>query len=202
MKYGKLLSALAMTSFLPLAAPAAQLVYTAQLAPGAGIVSSGTGFATLTLDDVADTMRVQTSFSGLTGLTTAAHIHCCTAAPDTGTSGVATQTPSFVGFALGVTSGTYDHTFDMTQASSWNPAFVTSSGGTPADAFTALMAALNAGGGPSLAGEAYLNIHTSFATGGEITGFLAPVPEADSYALLAAGVPVLGLALRRRRGAA
>ena len=68
----------------------------------------------MTIDDAAFTMRVESTFSGLTGITTASHIHCCTAVASTGTAGVATQTPSFVGFPLGVTSGTFDSTFDMT----------------------------------------------------------------------------------------
>ena len=37
-------------------------------------------------------------------------------------------------FPLGVTSGTYDNTLDMTQATSYNPAYVTATGGTTAGA--------------------------------------------------------------------
>ena len=68
--------------------------------------SPGTGTSLVTYDDVAHTLRVEASFSGLIGTTTAAHIHAPTAVPFTGTIGVATQTPSFSGFPLGVTSGT------------------------------------------------------------------------------------------------
>jgi hypothetical protein len=89
----------------------------------------------VTIDTVANTMRVQVSFTGLTTNTTAAHIHCCTAFPDTGTVGVATTLPAFPGFPLGVTAGTYDHTpFDLTAKTIWNPAFITAHGGTPAGA--------------------------------------------------------------------
>jgi len=56
--------------------------------------SPGTGFANVIIDDVANTMRVIADFSGLIGTTTAAHIHCCTTTPGTGTANVATQTPS------------------------------------------------------------------------------------------------------------
>lgn len=94
--------------------------------------SPGTGTATVTFDTTAHTLRVQVSFGGLIGTTTAAHIHCCVAAP--GNAGVATQTPSFTGFPLGVTSGTMDTTFDTTLASSFNPAFITANGGTVAGA--------------------------------------------------------------------
>ena len=66
-----------------------------------------TGFATVVYDDLAHTLSVDASFSGLLGTTTAAHIHAATAVPGVGTAGVATQTPSFVGFPLGVTSGTF-----------------------------------------------------------------------------------------------
>ena len=83
--------------------------------------SLGTGAATVTVDTVASTMRVEAWFSDLVGTTTTAHIHCCTVAPNN--AGVATQTPSFTGFPLGVTSGTYDKTFDMTLASSFSPTF-------------------------------------------------------------------------------
>src|SRR5438067_1715010 len=88
--------------------------------------SGGLGAAIVTIDTT--TMEVQASFTGLTSGVTASHIHCCTAVPDAGAAGVATTVPTFTGFPSGVTSGTYDHVFDMTQASSWNPAFVTANG--------------------------------------------------------------------------
>src|SRR4051812_14177112 len=90
--------------------------------------SLGTGSATVTFDLAANTMRVQVNFSGLTGTTTASHIHCCTTVPFAGTASVATTIPTFTDFPLGVTSGTYDHLFDMLLASSYNPAFVTANG--------------------------------------------------------------------------
>src|SRR3954464_4732249 len=66
--------------------------------------SAGTGSVRVTIDEVANTMRVEATFSGLTGTSTASHIHCCTAIPFSGTAGVATTTPNFAGFPLGVTS--------------------------------------------------------------------------------------------------
>jgi hypothetical protein len=63
--------------------------------------SPGTGFATIIIDSTANTLNIQSlTFSGLTGTTTASHIHCCTAVPLTGTAGVATQTPFFTGFPI------------------------------------------------------------------------------------------------------
>ena len=69
--------------------------------------SPGLGQAIVTIDDAGHTMHVQVTFSGLLGTTTASHIHTPTAGPFTGTAGVATTTPTFPGFPLGMTSGTY-----------------------------------------------------------------------------------------------
>jgi hypothetical protein len=153
--------------------------------------STGTGTATVTIDFDQLTMRVQESFSNLTAGVTASHIHCCTSAPDTGTAGVATTTPTFTDFPSGVMSGSYDHTFDMTQASSYNGAFITANGGING-AFQALVAGLNSG-------TAYANIHSSDFPMGEIRGFLAPIPEPETYALLLAGLGLIGAIARRRR---
>ena len=155
--------------------------------------SPATGSAVVTLDSILNTMRVQVTFAGLLGTTTASHIHAPTPTPFTGTAGVATTTPTFAGFPLGVTSGTFDSTFDMLQASSYNPAFVTANGGTPATAEAALFSAI-------AAGRSYLNIHTSVFSGGEIRGFLIPaVPEPETYAMMLAGLGLLGFVARRRK---
>lgn len=152
--------------------------------------SPGTGFATVTFDLLAHTMSIDVTFSGLVGTTTASHIHAATAVPGVGTAMVATTIPTFPGFPLGVTSGTYSQTFDTSLASTYNPAFVTAHGGTVAGAESALLGALDAG-------TAYLNIHTSVVPGGEIRGFLQAVPEPGIAGLAASLALPLGLALRR-----
>ena len=145
--------------------------------------SPGTGFAQVIFDTTANTMNVDVNFSGLLGTTTASHIHSATAAPGTGTAGVATTTPYFAGFPIGVTSGSYNNTLDMTLASSYNPAFITANGGTTAGAEAALLSGL-------LADKAYLNIHTTVVPGGEIRGFLTLVPEPGVVSLLALGAAI------------
>jgi hypothetical protein len=188
------LVSLGFASLLAISLPAAAHIEefaTALTGPGEAPpnASPGTGQALVTFDFDLATLRVQASFSGLLGNTTASHIHCCTANPGAGTAIVATQTPTFVDFPLGVTSGTYDHTFDMTLASSYNAAFITAHGGTVSGAFNALAFGLEGG-------TAYLNIHTDVSPGGEIRGFLHTVPEPQTFALVAIGI--VALALRRK----
>ncbi len=190
---------LAASSALLLSLPVAAhiVVYTTPLSGAAeepANASPGTGMATVTVDDHAFTMRVQATFSDLSGQTTAAHIHCCTALAGAGVAGVATMVPTFAGFPLGVSAGNYDNSFDMTLASSWNPAFVTANGGSTANAFSTLVTGLNQG-------TAYFNVHTNAFPGGEVRGFLAvtPIPEPQTYALMLAGLAVVGIAAKRRR---
>ena len=143
--------------------------------------SPGTGLAQIDYDNTAHTMRVRATFSGLLGNTTASHIHSPTAVPLTGNAGVATTLPTFAGFPLGVTSGSYDNTLDLTLASSYNPSFITAHGGTPASAEADLVSYF-------AAGRSYFNIHTSLYSGGEIRGFLQPIPEPSTLMLAAAGL--------------
>lgn len=149
--------------------------------------STGTGFATVTYDDVAHTLHVEANFQDLVSPNTNAHIHAPTLLPFQGTVGVATPLPTFPGFPSGVMAGSYDQTFDLTLASSWNPAYVTANGGTPAGAEAAFAAAL-------AQGRAYFNIHSQTFGGGEIRGFLF-TPEPTSLVGLLLG----GLLIRRRR---
>jgi hypothetical protein len=154
------------------------------------VASPGTGLATVVLDPTAQTLQVNATFSGLTSNTNAAHIHCC--APLGTNAGVATTVPAFPGFPLGVTSGSYSSVvFDLTQATIYNPAFVTLQGGlTQAEA--ALIAGIQNG-------TTYLNIHTVTNPGGEIRAQLEPVPEPATLLLFGSTMAGLGLAARRSR---
>ena len=160
--------------------------------------SPGTGFATVVLDPAAHTMHVDVTFAGLVSPTTVAHIHCCLPSPLA--SGVnvmvATTIPTFPGFPAGVTSGSYSHDFDLTLASSYNPAFITSPIFNPSGTVAGAEAALEAG---IQNRETYLNVHTVMFGGGEIRGFLV-VPEPGTLLLLVAGFAGLsGVTWSRRR---
>ena len=186
-----LLAALALVA-LPSAFAQSTLTFDANLSGPAESppnASPGTGFAQVVYDLLAHTLQVEVQFSGLLGTTTGSHIHAATASPGTGTAGVATTTPYFAGFPIGVTSGSYSNTLDLTQSSSYNASYVTANGGTTAGAEGALVSALENG-------TAYLNIHTTVVAGGEIRGFLTQVPEPGILTLV--GLGALTVAGRRR----
>ncbi|MCK5748000.1 MAG: CHRD domain-containing protein [Oricola sp.] len=157
--------------------------------------SSGTGEAVVTFDDIAQTLLVEISFSGLTGTTTGAHLHCCVAPG--ANAPVAIQAPTLAGFPLGVTAGVYSMSFDLTVAATYTPTFITTyGGGTVPGAAAAFIAALTSG-------LVYANIHTTFSPGGEIRADLsavdAAVPLPAALWLFLAGGGALAAASARRR---
>jgi hypothetical protein len=148
--------------------------------------SPGTGTGFLTLD--GHNLTFDISFAGLSANDTDAHIHCCT---PIGTNTIVAIGFTSTGFPLGVRSGTYLHTFDLTLASTYNAAFITASGGTVAGAEARLVAAL-------FSGQSYLNIHTGPFPAGEIRGNVVPTPEPATMLLIGTGLAGVALKIRRK----
>ena len=174
-----LLSALTACSLL--SAQAAIFQYSVTLnGPNEPTPSLGTGSGTVGYNDVTHLLQLQVSFTGLvatngTGVTQS-HIHGPTVSPFTSTAGVVITPGTLPGFPLGVTSGNYSTTLDMTLASTYPAAYITANGGTTAGAEAAWAAAM-------AQGRTYWNIHSQAFPGGEIRGFLVAVPEPSVLAL-------------------
>ena len=152
------------------AAPTAMLKFAASLDGASEIPpndSPGTGAATVEIDTAARTLSIRIDLDGLTGRTTAAHIHCCTADPGSGMIGIAVTPVTLTGFPFGVTSGNYEQRFDLTNSSTYTLNFIANlGGGSTEGAEAALMAGIQAG-------KAYVDIHSTAFPAGEIRGLLA-----------------------------
>jgi hypothetical protein len=158
------------------AAPAHAVVmqFTSTLGPEV-TGATGSGSAQITIDDLTNMMRLQVTFQGLSGTTTVSHIHAPTISPGTGTAGVIVPSGSTLpGFPTGVSSGSYDYSFDLGANTTYRPTFITNNGGTTTGARNALIGYIRSR-------QAYLNVHTNAFPAGEIRGFFqeqvpAPLP--------------------------
>ena len=189
------LAALAAASALVFSTSAqAHLVfYQGTFAPEA-VGATGTGTLRLEYDDEGHTLAISAIWSGLSGTTNNAHIHCCTPAPRTGTAGVAlAQAGLLPGFPLLVNAGSYIRTINLSQTDQYSAAYLTASGGTAAGAESRLLSNL-------ASGNAYFNIHTTTFGGGEIRTFVTAVPEPGSLALLLAAAGLAAVATRKKQG--
>jgi CHRD domain-containing protein/PEP-CTERM motif-containing protein len=131
--------------------------------------STAFGSATVTVDDVLDTVSVAMSSPGLTGgNASAAHIHCCI-----DTNGNAPVVIPFTGFP-NTSSGTYSNTF--TGVSAANILGIESG-----------LAYINIHNAVFPGGEIR----------GDILA-VSPVPEPETAALMLAGLAMLGMFARRR----
>jgi hypothetical protein len=160
-------------ALLVLSTPAAALtiVYNVTLSGTESVpvnVTTAFGSATVTVDDVADTVGVVLSWTGLIGGDpSAAHIHCCVATNANGPVVI-----PFTGFPT-TTSGTYSNTF--TGVSAANIAGI-----------EAGLAYINIHNAVFPGGEIRGDI------------LAAPVPEPESASLILAGLAVLALYRSRR----
>jgi hypothetical protein len=131
------------------------------------VVTTGTGVASATLDDVTGAFSVTGSFSNMIGTTNNFHLHG--PAPPGTPAGVIVGLP----FDAGVTSGTFGGNAVLSAA---NIAHV-------------------------LAGNTYLNLHTSFRPGGEIRGQLLTrirIPEPATILMLIVGLAPVAFVRRGR----
>lgn len=158
--------------------------------PDGGGLRTGTGSATASFDDTTNVFTFFATFSGLSGVTTQSHFHCCTTSPFSGTAGIAVDAPTLP-IPIGVSAGSFGAALDLDDPDNFRAGFITDSGGLN-QAISRFVAGLSSG-------QVYLNIHSSTFGGGEIRGFMR-VPEPTTAALTLVALAALGAVGRRRRG--
>lgn len=149
---------------------------------------SGSGALYMEYEEETNFLAISSSFAGLSGNTTVAHIHCCTALANTGNAGVALAGGpggSLINFPIGVKAAAYNQSFNMGLNGVYGLAYFNANGANANQARDVLLDAFRSG-------RAYLNIHSSTFGGGEIRAWIAPIPEPGTWALMALGL--LGVA--------
>jgi hypothetical protein len=180
--------------FSAASAQASIVTYRGVFVPEA-VGATGSGNLQLIYDNIARTLAISADWTGLSGNTTTAHIHCCNVLPNTGTSGVALAQGSILpDFPLGVKSGSYSRLIDLSQSNQYGAAFFSASGSTTLGAEQRLMTNLGTG-------NAYFNIHTTTFGPGEIRAFVKAVPEPGSLALVLAAAGLAALTVGKRKSA-
>ena len=157
--------------------------------PDGGGLRTGTGSATASFDDTTNVFTFFATFSGLSGVTTQSHFHCCTTSPFSGTAGIAVDAPTLP-IPIGVSAGSFGAALDLDDPNNFSAGFIGT--GSQNQAISRFVAGLNSG-------QVYLNIHSSTFGGGEIRGFMR-VPEPTTAALTLVALAALGAMGRRRRG--
>ena len=166
----------------PLTAGAAIKVYSFNLDSMQEVpanMSSAAGSAQITVDDTLGTIEYAVVAFNLDGAFTASHIHG----------------PAMSGVNAGVLSNLVTNAYAApgpVMIGSFVVANSISFAGMSTDA--TLASAINA-----MPWMYYVNIHTTAYPGGEVRGQLAPVPEPETYALMLAGLGLVGFMARGRR---
>lgn len=180
----KAISVLALAS-ASLSASAAIKVYSfnldgAQEVPANASLAAGS--AQITVDDVLGTIDYAVLALNLVGDFTASHIHG----------------PAMSGSNAGVQSNLVTDAYaapgPVTIGSFVLPNSISFAGMTTN---ASLASAIN-----SAPWMYYVNIHTTAYPGGEVRGQLAPVPEPETYAMMLAGLGLVGFMARRRKSTA
>ncbi|MDN3918906.1 CHRD domain-containing protein [Roseateles violae] len=198
--------ALALATLLaaPLAAQATVYQFTATLSPanevGPPPASTATGLALLAYDDKGTASLADDSYDftlavfGLASAPTGYHIHGAATAAENAPVRIAIDSdPAFSKNFSGATLMVSGN--DVTP-----PALIPATPSSPTNAGHPAMSFLDMLQG----GLAYVNVHTAAAPAGATRGQLTavqavPVPEPSSYAMLLAGLGLVGLLARRRR---
>lgn len=166
-------------ALLPLAASATTTVYSFNLSAAQEVpanMSPAAGSFQLTVNDVADTISFGMAAFNFQSAVTGAHIHLAPAGSNGGVQYSLLGNADSSGLIFAIPN-------------SFGIAGSNKAVGSLADAINAMP------------WNFYVNVHTMGNPGGEIRGQLAPIPEPATYALLAIGLGLVGVAAKRRRAA-